>query len=341
MLQQVLVNPGEIRFDEVAVPEVKGNEVLLKVIEVGICGSDIHAYHGKHPFISCPVVQGHEVAGEIVKTGADVKDYKIGDRVTIQPQITCGTCYQCRSGRYNICDTLKVMGCGAIGSASTFFAVEEKLLTRLPDGMSFDEGAMIEPLAVAVHAVKRGEDVKGKNVIVLGAGPIGNLVAQSAKSLGAKKVMITDVSEFRLQKAAECGTDICVNVLTQDLDKEILKEFGPDRADKVFDCAGNDKSIHQAITCARKGTQIIIVAVFPAMSSVELCIVQDRELELIGTLMYIKEDYDEAVELVSANKVALKPLVSNRFPFEQYPDAYKFIDANGDKAMKVLIDVQK
>ena len=189
MLQQVMTNPGEIIFREVPVPEVKDDQVLVKIMNIGICGSDIHVYHGKHPFTKYPVTQGHEVSGEIAKVGK-------------------GQCYPCRHGKYNLCEELKVMGFQTTGTASEYFAVDASKVTPIPEDMSYEEGAMIEPLAVAVHGVKQVGDVKGLNIAVLGAGPIGNLVAQAAKGMGAAKVMITDVSDLRLDKAKECGIDV-------------------------------------------------------------------------------------------------------------------------------------
>ena len=211
MLQQVMTNPGEIIFREVPVPEVKDDQVLVKIMNIGICGSDIHVYHGKHPFTSYPVTQGHEVSGEVVKLGKDVTVFHEGQKVTIEPQVYCGECYPCRHGKYNLCEELKVMGFQTTGTASEYFAVDASKVTPIPEEMSYEEGAMIEPLAVAVHGVKQVGDVKGMNIAVLGAGPIGNLVAQAAKGMGAAKVMITDVSDLRLDKAKECGIDVCVN----------------------------------------------------------------------------------------------------------------------------------
>ncbi len=208
MLQQVMTAPGVIEFREVPVPEVKPGEVLVKIEKIGVCGSDIHVYHGEHPFTKYPITQGHEVSGQIEKIGEGVEGFTVGQKVTIQPQVVCGKCWPCRHGKYNLCEELKVMGFQTTGVASHYFAVDAKKVTPLPETMSFDEGAMIEPLAVAVHAVRRAGDVEGKDICVLGAGPIGILVAQVAKGLGARKVMVTDVSDVRLKKAAECGADV-------------------------------------------------------------------------------------------------------------------------------------
>ena len=142
------------------------------------------------------MTQGHEVSGEIAKVGKDVTEFHEGQKVTIEPQVYCGQCYPCRHGKYNLCEELKVMGFQTTGTASEYFAVDASKVTPIPEDMSYEEGAMIEPLAVAVHGVKQVGDVKGLNIAVLGAGPIGNLVAQAAKGMGAAKVMITDVSDL-------------------------------------------------------------------------------------------------------------------------------------------------
>ena len=341
MLQQVMTNPKEITFRDIPVPEITADQVLVKIMKIGICGSDIHVYHGKHPFTTYPVTQGHEVSGEIVKVGEHVKDFFAGQKVTIQPQVVCGKCYPCRHGKYNLCEKLKVMGFQTTGTASEFFAVDAEKITVLPDEMSFDEGAMIEPLAVAVHAIKRAGDVKGMKIAVLGAGPIGILVAQTAKGLGAESVMITDISDLRLKKAKECGVDFCINTKNQDFGEAMLENFGPDKADVIYDCAGNNVTMGQAIKYARKGSTIILVAVFADMAQIDLAVLNDHELDLNTTMMYRNEDYVDAIRLVNEGKVCLKPLISKHFAFRDYKAAYEYIDANRETTMKVIINVQE
>lgn len=341
MLQQVMTAPGKVEFREVPIPQLKAGEVLVKIMEIGICGSDIHVYHGKPPFTSYPVTQGHEVSGLIEKLGEGVTGLTIGQKVTIQPQVVCGQCYPCRHGKYNLCESLKVMGFQTTGVASHYFAVDAKKVTPLPETMSLEEGAMIEPLAVAVHAVRRMGDMTGKDVCVLGAGPIGILVAQAAKGMGAARVMITDISEVRLQKAAECGIDFCINTKETNFGEALLQSFGPDKADVIYDCAGNDITMGQAIQYARKGSTIILVAVFAGMAKVDLAVLNDHELDLNTSMMYRSEDYEKAIELADSGKVQLKPLISQRFPFQKYLEAYKYIDENRETTMKVLIDVQE
>ena len=341
MLQQVMTNPKEITFREIPVPEISAYQVLFNFMKILVCCSEIHVYHGKHPFTSYPVTQGHEVSGEIVKLGENVKNFTVGQKITIQPQVVCGKCYPCRHGKYNLCEELKVMGFQTTGTASEFFAVDAAKVTALPEEMSYDEGAMIEPLAVAVHAVKRAGDVKGMKIAVLGAGPIGILVAQTAKGLGAESVMITDVSDIRLEKAKECGVDFCINTKDKDFGEAMLENFGPDKADVIYDCAGNNITMGQAIKYARKGSTIILVAVFAGMAEIDLAVLNDHELDLNTSMMYRNEDYVDAIRLVNEGKVALKPLISKHFAFKDYKAAYEYIDANRETTMKVIINVQE
>jgi L-iditol 2-dehydrogenase len=341
MLQQVMTAPGQIIFQEVPVPEPAKGQVLIKIMKIGVCGSDIHVYHGEHPFTSYPVTQGHEVSGEIAKLGEGVTGFEPGQKVTIQPQVVCGQCHPCRHGKYNLCEELKVMGFQTTGTASHYFAVDAAKVTPLPQDMSFDEGAMIEPLAVAVHAVKRAGDVTGQKIAVLGAGPIGILVAQTAKGMGAHSVMITDVSDIRLAKAKECGVDFTVNTKAADFGDAMTQHFGPDKADVIYDCAGNNITMGQAIRYARKGSAIILVAVFAGEARVDLAVLNDHELDLNTSMMYRNEDYLEAIRLVNEKKVALAPLVSKHFPFRDYLKAYQYIDENRESTMKVIINVQE
>lgn len=340
MLQAVLEQPGKVVFREVDKPAAGSGQVLLKVKKIGVCGSDIHAYYGKHPYISCPIIQGHEFSGQVAEVGEGVREFKAGDNVTVMPQLVCGKCYPCTHGNYHICNSLKVIGCQAGGAAQEYFSVDKKLVIKLPEGMSYDYGAMIEPVAVGVHAVGRLGDVKGMNILVLGAGPIGNLTAQVAKGMGAKSVMITDLNDYRLVIAQRCSIDYTVNISRYDLDEAINGFFGESRSDAALECVGVQATIEQAIKVSRKGADIIIVGVFGNKPTVDMGLVQDKELRLIGTLMYKDNDYHAAIELIQSGKIKLKPLISKYFSFKDYGKAYKFIEQNRDETMKVIIDME-
>ena len=339
MLQEVMTSPGVIEFRDVPIPEIRDDQVLVKMMRLGICGSDIHVYHGKHPYTKYPVTQGHEVSGEIVQVGSAVKGLEVGQKGVLEPQVTCGKCYPCTHGKYNLCTGLKVMGFQTMGVASRYFAVDASKITPLPEKLSYDEGAMIEPLAVTVHAVHRAGDVKGLNIAVLGAGPIGILVAQSAKALGANAVLITDISDYRLEKAKECGVDFTCNTKQHNFGDAMVEAFGPDKADVIYDCAGNDTTMDQAIQNARKGSVIILVAVYAGLAHCDLAKLNDSELDLNTTMMYRHEDYVDAIRFVREGMVQLQPLMSRHFAFTDYLAAYEYIDTHQETTMKVLIDV--
>jgi L-iditol 2-dehydrogenase len=339
MLQAVMTAPGQIEFRQVEKPTPRPGEVLIRMRRIGVCGSDIHVFHGKHPYTSYPVVQGHEVSGVVSQVGEAVSGFQPGDLVTFTPQVTCGECYPCRHGMYHICDNLKVMGFQTGGAAQEYFPVPAEKVLKLPAGITPDQAAMIEPVSVAVHALGRLGDIAGKQVLVLGAGTIGNLVGQAAKALGARKVLMTDVSTYKLEKARLSGIDAVLNTQAEELGPALLREFGPDKADLIFECVGVQETISQAVSLARKGSIIVVVGVFGQKPQVDLGLVQDRELSLVGTLMYQRSDYVKAIDLVSRGKLHLDVLVSDHFPFAQYLEAYhKIEDAHGN-IMKVMIDL--
>ena len=182
-------------------------------------------------------------------------------------------------------------------------------------------------------------EMKGAKVAILGCGPIGILLAQSCRAMGAEAVMITDISEPRLELARTCGVDFTVNTGKRDFGEAMVECFGPDKADVIYDCAGNDITMGQAIKYARKGSKIILVAVYAGMATVDLAVLNDHELDLDTTMMYRHEDYVEAIKLVNEGKIQLKPLMTKHFAFRDYLAAYQYIDANRELTMKVLVDV--
>lgn len=343
MRQAILVEPKHIEFKEVAEPkaaDLTAHQVLVNIKRIGICGSEIHSYHGLHPATFYPVVQGHEYSGVVMAVGSEVTVCKPGDHITARPQLVCGKCNPCKRGQYNVCEHLRVQAFQADGAAQDFFVVDDDRVAKLPEGMSLDYGAMIEPSAVGAHASNR-TDVKGKNVVVSGAGTIGNLIAQFCIARGAKNVLITDVSDFRLAKARECGIKHTLNITKKTLKEAAQELFGEEGYQVGFEVAGVEVSIRSLMETIEKGSDIVVVAVFAKDPALSMFYLGEHELRLIGSMMYRHEDYLTAIDYVNKGIVNLKPLVSNRFAFEEYDDAYKFIDAHRETSMKVLIDFEQ
>jgi 2-desacetyl-2-hydroxyethyl bacteriochlorophyllide A dehydrogenase len=338
MRQAVMTSPGEIEFRDVPVPKPGPAEVLIRVKSIGVCGSDVHVRHGRHPFTSYPVVQGHEFSGVVEAVGKRVRNVRPGLKVTATPQIVCGRCGPCRRGDHHICDVLKVQGFQAPGCAQDFFVTEAAKIVPLPASFSFEQGALVEPTAVGVHTVARAGRIAGTNVVVLGAGPIGNLVGQVARATGAK-VLITDISAFRLDVARRCGLRAVADVRSESLHAAAARVFGKEGFGTAFECAGAEAAINSAIGAIRKGGTIVAVGVYGDRPKVNMGFLQDRELTLTGTLMYQRRDFLKAVRLIKDGRVLTRPLETTHFPFESYRNAYDYIDREGEKSMKVFVNL--
>lgn len=340
MKQAVMQQPGVIEIQDVPVPVLQKNEVLLQIKQIGVCGSDIHVNHGKHPFTPYPVVQGHEFMGVVHTVGNEVSHrIQAGMKATALPQQVCNECRPCKRGDFHICDDLKVKGFQAPGCAQEFFSVPQDMLIPLPDSFSADQGALIEPTSVACHSTHRAGSLTGKNVVVLGAGTIGNLVAQVAKARWAKKVLVTDLSDFRLDIAKQCGIEHTSNAREESLADAAARVFGDEGFDIAFEAVGVQPTMDAAIDNIQKGGTIVVLGVFEEKPQIDMSIVGDRELSLVGTLMYQHNDYRDAVDLIQKGDVKTAPLVTKHFPFEHYADAYRYIDEQKDATLKVMIDL--
>jgi L-iditol 2-dehydrogenase len=339
MRQVRLVADRELVVEDAPVPEVRAGEALVRISAVGICGSDVHAYHGRHPFVHPPIVLGHEFGGTVTAMGSPAEGVKVGQTVTVEPSVVCGVCENCRRGRYNICAKLQVLGClGWQGAQAEYIRVPASKIIPLPRTWSGERGALVEPTAVAVHAVRQGRLATGHRVVVLGAGPIGLMTVQAAKALGAAEVAVVDLVPARLERARALGADHAL----QGGDGVVAaahRLWGAEGVDLVFDCVAVAQTVDQALRMARKGIRVVVVGVPAGTMPVDLSLVQDRELELVGTLMYRREDFTEAIRLMEAGKMAPEQMVTHRLPLEQAADAFRLIDAQPDRVCKVVLVV--
>jgi 2-desacetyl-2-hydroxyethyl bacteriochlorophyllide A dehydrogenase len=340
MKQAIMTSPGVIEFSDIPEPgPLKDYEILLRIKRIGVCGSDIHVFHGKHPATPYPVVQGHEYSATVEAVGHKVTKVRPGMRATARPQLVCGECGPCRRGQYNACQKLKVQGFQAPGVAQDLFVVPEERIVPFPDNMTFEQGAMIEPAAVGAHSTGRASGLKGKNVVVSGAGTIGNLVAQFAKARGAARVLITDISDYRLDIARRCGIEGTLNITKTAFEEGINSFFGRKGFQVGFEAAGVQSSLDVLMQFIEKGGDVVILGVFSSNPVVNMFYLGEHELNIFGSMMYRQEDYEAAVEMISAGKIITSPLLTNSFPFNKYLEAYNFIEAQGDRIMKVMIEL--
>ena len=342
MKQAVLQRPGLVEIKEVPLPrDLNPNEILLKIHRVGICGSDVHMYYGKHPFANTyPMVQGHEYGGEVIAVGKEVTLLKPGMKATARPHLVCGECPACLRGQYNVCQNLKVEGCaGPEGAAQEYFIIPEDRAVVIPDQLSYEQAAMIEPIAVGAHSTKRAGDLKGKNVVVTGAGTIGNLVAQFAVARGANNVLITDLVDAKLKIANECGITATANLNKESFNEAVKRVFGESGFQVAFEAVGAQSALTDLIAGVENGGTVIIIGVYVQNPVVNMGFLGEHELTVLGSMMYRHEDYLEAVDWVSKGKIKTWPLITHYFSLDEYHNAYKFIESNADQAVKVMIEV--
>ena len=325
MKRAKIQQPHQIELVDDAIPQPRANEVLLKIKAVGICGSDLHVLEGQHPFVTYPVFPGHEVSGEIVALGDKVDDSLLGLSAVIEPSIADGTLPRFQPGRYNIASELKVMGFQVPGAMSEYFTVPVNRIHILPQGLSHEVGAMVEPTAVAVHAVRLAGNIAGLRVGVIGAGTIGLLTAQVARAYNASEVMIADHDDKRRELAKTLGL-------------QVAEALGEQQFDVVFECVGVEASMRASILACTKGGAIVVVGVFGDEARLPIGLIQDRELQILGSLMYVADDYTEAIRLLQNDQVAVIPLITHRYPLRDVQHAFDQALERGATLKVLLID---
>jgi L-iditol 2-dehydrogenase len=337
MKKAVLLQSGEIHIEEVPVPKPKAGEVLIKVHRVGICGSDIHFYHEPPSFLDYPLVQGHEMSGEVIDPNG-AAGLKAGDKIVAGTTFVCGECVWCKKGMFNRCRNLRILGANTDGCAAEYICLPEYLVFKIPAHLSYDLAAMNEPLSVGVHACNMAGDLSGKNVLVIGAGVIGNVTAQAAKAKGADKVMISGRSQYRLNCAKECGIDLCINDAKEDLEAAVWREFG-DGADVVFECAGAAETLNASLKNVIEGGIVVIEGLFFGLQAIDANAMQDKEIHVVGSKICNRADTEETIALLAEGKVNLTPLITAHFALEDYKEAYDRLADKSAHMMKVLLDL--
>lgn len=336
-IRRVVVNSfDDIEVETVPAPEVGTGEIQVRSTVVGICGSDIHAAHGRHPFMSLPFWPGHEVVGVAEAVGDGVADDLVGKRVVIEPNLACGVCDQCKAGRYNICAKLDVFGCQTPGGLTDRFTIPADRVIPLPDDLDDTWAALVEPLATPVHAVRRAGDLTGKRVVVIGAGPIGLFVTIAALEAGAERVVVADLLDSKRARAERLGAHGSFDPTAEDAaDQAVVALHG--RAHVVFDCVSRESTVHLAIEVLDKGGALMTIGVPSGPTTIDLDLVQDRELSITGNLMYVREDVDHAIALLRRKPFPIEEVVTATFRLDQAAEAFHTSD--DPEQVKVLVTV--
>ena len=338
MKQAYMPRPGEILYRDVEKPSPYPGSVVIKVARIGICGSDLHVFLGKHPLVRFPLVQGHEFSGYIDAVGDGVSGLSSGDLVTVQPAVGCGVCPRCVEGVFAQCDDLRFIGGALEGGGSEFFLVDARHAVKMPKGVSADDAAMVEPLSVAVHAVKKASPLQGKDVLVIGGGPIGNLTAQAARLFVPGKIVVLEKDTFRADVLRRLGFD--APKVSGGLDAAAVRSWFDERApDIVFECVGNEITTNLAISTVRRGGQVVVMGVYGSPPKVDMILVQDKEIIMKGSLMYTWDDYRDAVTLIDEHRVNVGILQTHHVPFAKWIDGYRLLTDNSVGVLKVLVDV--
>ncbi|HEV7420244.1 MAG TPA: alcohol dehydrogenase catalytic domain-containing protein [Mycobacterium sp.] len=338
--RRVVVNAlDDVVVETVAQAVPVAGEALVRTTVVGICGSDLHAASGHHPFIDLPYRPGHEAVGVVEAVGPGVDGSWVGTRVTVEPNLACGDCTQCRSGRYNICRELLVFGCQTPGALADSFTIAVDRLIPLADDLDDRHAILIEPLATPVHTVRRAAEAVGdltdRPVVVIGAGPIGLFALLAARHAGAR-VVVADLLESKRARAERLGAAGTFDPAAPDAVDAARRLLGGPAA-VVIDCVSRESSVAQAVELVDKGGAIMIVGVAAGATPVPLGLIQDRELALIGNLMYVREDFTAAVELLASGAVPIDEIISAEFDFERAAEAFA---ASADpENVKVLVTV--
>ncbi|KAF5743568.1 sorbitol dehydrogenase [Tripterygium wilfordii] len=328
-------------------PPVGSHDVRIRMKAVGICGSDVHYLQKLRLadfIVKEPMVIGHECAGIIEEVGSEVKHLVPGDRVALEPGITCWRCDLCKGGRYNLCPEMKFFATPPChGSLANQVVHPADLCFKLPDNVSLEEGAMCEPLSVGVHASRRAEIGPETNVLVMGAGPIGLVTMLAARAFGAPRIVIVDVDDYRLSVAKNLGADEIIKVSTniQDVAEEIKlihRAMGA-AVDVSFDCAGFNKTMSTALSATRAGGRVCLVGMGHHEMTVPLTPAAAREVDVIGVFRY-KNTWPLCIELLRSGKIDVKPLITHRFGFSQKEVEEAFeISAGGGSAIKVMFNL--
>lgn len=330
---------GSVKLVELEEPKIQqDHEVKVRIVNTGICASDVIGLQGGHPTRKPPVISGHESAGIVEEVGKGVTAFRVGDRVAIEPQYSCGQCPACKMGRYNACSSKKVLGTvNWSGSFAEYIIAPEQTLIHLPEDVSFVVGALLEPLAVGIHTARLSKVAIGKTAVVIGCGPIGISCLQGCRLAGATKVIMVDIQDYNLQVAGEMGADILIKGSGQTVIDQVMEWTGGKGADVVFVAVGFPAAIDNAIEMAAIGGQVMTLAHFGAVPpGFNVTRFRWKELSMQGTVMYTRRDYEICIDAIHKGIIRPEPMVTRVFPVEECQQAFALAQTRTEPYVKLM-----
>jgi 2-desacetyl-2-hydroxyethyl bacteriochlorophyllide A dehydrogenase len=336
MLAAFCTEPRKVELRDVPRPEPGPGHVLVKVRNCGICGSDLHWYTGGLPVpAECP---GHEISGEVAEVGAGVDGFAPGDRVAVEPAITCGRCPACRAGDYQLCTAFKIVGTHAAGGFAEFLDMPAYALFKLPDEIEWPTAALTEPLAVGVHGVRLGNVRLGDRVLILGAGTIGLLAALAARAAGAAEVLITARHPHQRAAAERLG----VRPFAEGVDDLQGYAFEHPIDVTIETVGGAADTLNQAIFCTRPGGHVVVLGAFTCQPQINALVLMLKEIRLVGSLMYGRNggraDFDVALEVLRQNREAAAAIITHRVPLRRIGEGFRIAADKREKSIKVTVE---
>jgi len=352
MKAAVFHGPKDIRLEDVPEPEIRAGSVKVKVDWCGICGTDLHEYlagpifippvGSPHPITgeTLPLTLGHEFAGEVVEVGDDSTGVNVGDQVAIEPVFRCGECAACRRGATNLCEKLGFYGLmGGGGGMSEFAVVPSYMLHRMPEGLTTEQGALVEPIAVGLRAVRRAGFKEGQSAIVFGGGPIGAVTVQCLRASGAGQIMVAEVSEARKNKAVELGADVVIDPTEENVAERVRELTNGEGAEHSFDAAGIQETIQTALHSTRKGGTVTIISIWEGPVQINPNDIVLSELNVVGTICYTPEDFADTIAMLKDGSIKTEGIITERIPLSDVvAGGFEELVDHKDRHVKILVN---
>ena len=337
----IITEPGVIEFQDVPLPDLNPTEVLIRVKVVTLCGSDLHLFKGMHPAVGLPIPAGHEIAGEVIEAGSAVTQVGLGERVAVEPVLVCDECVFCRRGDYHLCSNISFQYRRGQGGLTPFFIADQRWVHRLPDNASYLEGALVEPMSVSMHALRRADPGFGDRIAIFGDGAIGLFTLQAARLAGASAIYLAGIRPNRLEKALELGAAGVINSLETDPVAFIREQTGGLGVERSFEAVGIRQTLVQALQVLKKGGAAVLVGLFeqPEVALPANIFVQ-QEISLVGSQGYAW-DFQRTLDFMANGRLKLAEIVTHQFPLSETQQAFDLLMEPETPAIKVAIIVDE